>query len=163
MRALVIGAGGKIGSALVKALELAGHEPVGVTRKFLDLTALPSSIEDAIGPADVVYICAASTRFIDCESDPDAYRVNVDAPIEIAKQYMAQIVYISSEAVERALHTNYGMHKALAEIGLRAVCNPVIARLGKVDSWSMQDACEFLVSLSNARPGVYRWNAQDPE
>ncbi len=164
MKALVIGAGGKIGANLLKALEGAGHEAVGVTRKFLDLTALPQDIEAVIGSADVIYICAASTRFIDCEADPDAYRVNVDAPVEIATQYKfsgATIVYLSSEAVERALHTNYGMHKALAEMGLRAVGNPVIARLSKVDPWSMDDACDFLVKLANAKPGVYRWRAPD--
>lgn len=160
MKVMVIGANGKIGRVLVDALREAGHETVGVTRKFLDLSALPMDIPGAIGTADVVYLCAAMTRFIDCEADEQAYSVNVDAPAEIARQMApARVVYCSSEAVERALHTNYGMHKALAEISLRTVCQPVVARLSKVDPDTMEDACDFLVRMATAAPGVYRWKA----
>lgn len=157
MNALVIGAGGMIGGALCKALVDAGHEVYGTTRAELDLLDIPDGYEWSAGHADVVYICAAKTRFIDCESDRDAYRINVDAPIEIAKRY-SKVVYLSSEAVERALHTNYGMHKALAEIGIRAVCHPVIARLSKVDKDTLPDVCAFLVGLADAKPGVYHWS-----
>ncbi len=69
------------------------------------------------------------------------------------------MVFISSEAVERALHTNYGMHKALAEASLRAVCDPVIVRLHKVVPETLSTACAFLASLVTAAPGVYRWKA----
>lgn len=112
--------------------------------------------------ADVVYLCAAMTRFIDCEAVSDAYRVNVDGVVELAKKLKfsgSKIVYLSSEAVERALHTNYGMHKALAELGLSAVGNPVIARLSKVDPWSINHVCAFLIGLATAKPGLYRWSA----
>jgi dTDP-4-dehydrorhamnose reductase len=155
MKTLVIGAGGKIGSALVGALREAGHEVQGTTRKELNLLDVPETL--AFQP-DVIYICAASTRFIDCETDPQAYKVNVDGPIEVAKRFgYAKIVYLSSESVDKALHTNYGMHKALAEIGLRAVCDPRIARLGRVDPHTMSGVCNFLVGLADSKPGVYHW------
>jgi NADH dehydrogenase len=159
MKALVIGAAGTIGRALADALSAKGHETICLTRVQLDLLAIPEKWPAEFDGTDVVYLCAAMTRFIDCEANPDAYRVNVDAIIEIAQKTSAKKVYISSEAVERALHTNYGMQKALAEIGLRAVCNPVIARLSKVDPWSMDSACEFLIGLAMAKPGIYRWHA----
>ena len=157
MRATVIGAGGTIGKALCKALAAAGHEVIAVTRNELDLLNLPEWCPPPL-QGEVAYLCAAKTRFIDCEADSDAYRVNVDAPAHIGK-WFPKTIYLSSEAVERALHTNYGMHKALAEISLRAVCDPVIVRLAKVDAWSMHDACAFLIGLAKSRPGVYRWRA----
>ena len=159
MKAMVIGANGKIGSALSKALEVAGHEVMRMTRKEIDLLELPN-IFDKFGHVDVVYLCAAMTRFIDCEDNDQSYRANVDAPIGIALQvrHYAKVIYISSEAVERALHTNYGMHKALAEIGLKTVCNPVIARISKVDPWSMENLCQFLILLAGETGGLYRWH-----
>ena len=154
MRALVIGGNSYLGSALVSGLEAAGWETIVTTRQTCDLLSLPETLP----AADVVYICAASTRFIDCESDQLAYRTNVDAPIKIAQLCApAKIVYLSSEAVERALHTNYGMHKALAEVGLRAVCNPLIVRLSKVIPQRLDKCIQYLVGLTSAPPGVYHW------
>lgn len=160
MKALVIGSSGKIGAALLKALKETGHEAIGIPRQELDLLAIPDGLgAKYLGP-DVVYLCAAKSRFIDCEADPDTYRINVDAQIDLARQFgYAKIVYLSSEAVERALHTNYGMQKALAEMGLRAVCEPVIARLSKVDPDALPAACAWLAGLATAKPGVHRWHA----
>ena len=83
----------------------------------------------------------------------------MDAQIDLGKAFgYARVVFLSSEAVERALHTNYGMHKALVEMGLRAVCDPVIARIcGKVTEHNLPAVIEWLVGLSKAAPGLYRW------
>lgn len=165
--ALIIGSRGTIGKALVKALRDNGFKTFESDRASLDLRAIPSNYAarfeaNAEAHIDIVYICAAKTRFIDCEADSDGYQINVDAPMELARQFhWAKIIYLSSEAVERALHTNYGMHKALAEMGLRTVCEPVIARLSKVDPWSINHACAFLVGLASADSGVYRWRSWD--
>jgi dTDP-4-dehydrorhamnose reductase len=160
MKAIVFGAGGKIGKRLVKALEAKGIEVKPVLREDCELRNISVDLRMRLGEADVVYLCAAMTRFIDCEADSDAYSVNVDAPLEIARQYAgAKIVYLSSEAVERAIGTKYGLMKALAEISLRAISRPVIARLSKVDDWSLDDACDFLVTLATAQSGIYRWKA----
>ncbi len=154
MRALIIGGNGYIGSQLKGALENIFWEVTATYREDYDLLNLPSVQPDI----DVVYICAAMTRFIECEDDARAYRINVDAPINIAKAYpQAKIIYLSSEAVERAIHTAYGMHKALAEIGLRTVCEPVIVRLSKVEPHKLAECCTYLASLSDHRPGVYHW------
>lgn len=165
MNALVIGANGTVGKGLLPALRQAGHRAFGATRLDFDLREVPdgyaTKLEFETGEhIEAVYLCAAMTRFIDCEDNPDAYRINVDAQVELAKQFSwAQIVYLSSEAVERALRTNYGLHKAMAEASLRAVCDPVIVRLSKVGPTTLNSACAFLASMADARPGIYRWRS----
>ena len=131
MKALVIGGTGFIGSHLVDTLNTAGHKVWFTTRRTWDLAFPGEDLPDS----DVVYICAAMSRFIECEDKPMAYRVNVDGPLEVARRTTGKIIYLSSEAVERALHTNYGMHKALAELALRTQCDPIIVRLSKVDGF----------------------------
>lgn len=160
MKVLITGAGGFIGERLASYLTLSGEQVTALRRKDLDLLS-PGDLS-RFGEPSTVYLCAAKTRFIDCEDDPTAYRVNVDAQIEIAKFFnYARIIFLSSEAVERALHTNYGMHKALAEQGLRGVCDPVIARIcGKVTQDSVQSVIRWLASLMRSAPGLYRWVPQ---
>ena len=156
MRVLVTGAGGFIGASLVKTLQELDMEVLGTTREVLDLLNLGDL--ERLGGHDIVYLCAAKTRFIDCESDPTAYRINVDAQIALARHFgYAKIVYLSSEAVEKALHTAYGMHKALVEMGLGAVCSPRIARLSKVTAETLQSCCDWLADLPRKPPGVDRW------
>lgn len=155
---LVTGAAGMIGGALVSHFQMEGQQVLGTTRETLDLLD-PGNLS-RFGFPNAVYLCAGMTRFIDCETNPDAYRVNVDAQVFLAEEFNdlgAKIIYLSSEAVEKALHTNYGMHKALAEAGLRAVCKPVIARLGKVTMDTRHMAATWLHSLLIKQAGVYRW------
>lgn len=165
MNVLIVGSDGFIGAQLFRRLsERAYMKVFGTSRRgngiHLDLlcpevTRFPSNL-------DVLYLCAAMTRFIECEADPISYNVNVDAQIEIAKRHSyAKIVYLSSEAVEKALHTNYGMQKALCEMGLRTVCDPIIVRLSKVTPTNVDRATEFLESMANCHPGVYHWPGDD--
>lgn len=165
MNVLIVGIDGFIGAQLFRRLSERKHLKVfGTSRRgngiHLDLmcpnaTRFPSYL-------GAVYLCAAMTRFIDCESDPMGYRINVDAQIEIAKTHShAKIIYLSSEAVERALHTNYGMQKALCEQGLRSVCDPVIVRLSKVAPTAVDRACSYLESMLNSKAGIYHWPGDD--
>ncbi len=154
MKALVIGGTSFIGSSLVSALRGRGIDTDYTTRETLDLLAVPKKL----GVCDVVFICAAKTRLIDCEDDPTAYRINVDGPMLTARAAApSKIVFLSTEAVERALHLNYSMQKALAEISLRTVCDPVIVRLSKVTPETLDDCCDYLAGLAYAEPGIYRW------
>ena len=157
MKMLVTGAGGFIGGALVKTLQELDQDVMGTTREVLDLLALGDL--SRFGHQDVVYLCGGKTRFIDCESDPTAYRINVDAQLAIARHFLgAKIIYLSSEAVERGLHTNYGMHKALVETALWGICSPRIARIcQKVTTYNLQSCCDWLSELPRKPPGVYRW------
>lgn len=154
LKALVIGGTSFIGSHLLVHLRKHNAKTQFTTRHTLDLLNVP----DELPQADVVYICAAMTRFVECEDSRFAYRCNVDAPTQIAQRCPgSRIVYLSSEAVERAIHTAYGMHKALAEISLRQVCDPIIVRLSKVGPTTVHDCCDFLWRLSAREPGIYHW------
>jgi len=122
MKAIVIGGDSFIGSRLVDMLAERGHEVIRTSRR-MDRDALYLDMLDHgyLPECDVAFICAAVTKFIDCEYQPDAYRVNVDAPVAIASELETRrslVVYLSSEAVEKALHTAYGMQKALTEAAL---------------------------------------------
>ncbi len=150
--ALVIGGSGFIGIALAATLERRGFEVSAPSRKDFDLLNPPK-----VAPqVDIVYICAAMTKFIDCENNSLSYRINVDGPIKVANLFpVARIVFLSSEAVEKALHTNYGMQKALAELALRP--RAVIVRLSKVTNDRVFDCCDYLASLFEKPPGIYHW------
>ena len=161
MKILVIGGDGMIGKSLTQALRDRGNNVLTTSRKGtgdIDFDLMNTNV--ILPSVDAVFFCEAMTRFIECEDDERAYSCNVDAPIEIAKIYrgsLTSFVYLSSEAVERCLHTNYGMMKALAEMGLRAVCNPVIARLSKVTPDTVENVSRFLIGLLAQGPGIYRW------
>src|SRR5258707_15187062 len=97
-RALVIGGSGYIGRALVWLLNESGWMVYAPSRDALDLLAIPEDPKSWWAPWDVVYLCAAITRFIECEDQRIAYRVNVDAPIRIAQLCdPKKVVYLSSE------------------------------------------------------------------
>src|SRR5215475_5391823 len=90
MRCLIIGMDGSFGGALSRSLQRLGHEVFATTRRrdragehlFLDLAApLP-----ALPRVDVAVICAAMARLDECRRYPElAHRVNVEAPLEIAR------------------------------------------------------------------------------
>jgi nucleoside-diphosphate-sugar epimerase len=162
MKAIVIGGDGFIGSRLAAMLAEHGHEVTRTSRRTDDEGAIYLDMLDPgyLPECDVAFICAAVTRFIDCEQQPESYRVNVDAPVAIADALEARrslVVYLSSEAVEKALHTAYGLQKALTEAALAGIGNAIVARLGKTTEENVGGVCEALINLAAAgKPGRYR-------
>ena len=127
---------------------------------FYDLgVSRPNSLPDA----EVIYLVASMTRFRDCEINPDAYHVNVDAQVEIAAYHKnSHIVYISSEAAEWANQTAYGAQKRACELSLLSVCGYdrlCVVRPRKVMLEAVDSLCVYLSHLgSNRNTGVYRWD-----
>ena len=78
MRVLVTGAGGQLGTDVVRRFQEQGDDVVGVGRSSLDVSdraAVDAAVLD--GSFDVVVNAAAWTAVDDCESDPDrAFLVN---------------------------------------------------------------------------------------
>jgi CDP-6-deoxy-D-xylo-4-hexulose-3-dehydrase len=119
-RALVIGASGLTGSALVRTLEAEGWAVTGTAMsrprhglRALDLAdaAAVSALIHELAP-NVVFLAAAFTHVDGCEDDPArARRVNVDGPRACATACHAiggVLVFYSSEYVFDGEHGPYG-------------------------------------------------------
>lgn len=150
---LILGANGYIGQALAEVMEEMGCDVSALSRQEFDITGdIPSDFANY----DAVFVCAGMSKFIECEEDRAAYRVNVDGPMALAAK-VPKMVYLSSDVVERALHTGYGLQKAVAEVGLLAMRNTVVARICKrVNRANLILVCKALVELAGKPPGLYR-------
>jgi dTDP-4-dehydrorhamnose reductase len=95
VKALVLGASGQVGAALVLALRSRGHEALGTYAQHpapaatlpLDLRDAPA-VEQAIASAKPDWIlCPAGLSWVDyCEEHPDeAFALNRDAPLAAAR------------------------------------------------------------------------------
>ena len=175
---LVIGGDGMVGTALRHELERRHLPWTASTRRghfistvdwpqriFIDLAA--HDFRDWNLPVIVkgtVYLVAAMTRFVDCESNPIAWRVNVDGPIALAQNYSkrgAFVVFISSEAVEKASATAYGRQKAFTESYMHAI-DAAIVRPSKIPVDQADAFASAVVDIGTARkPGLTRWKASE--
>lgn len=162
---LVIGGDGFIGSALVRSLiDKATFELIVTSRRQnLPRGWFYLNLEHAIDILpfhDVCFIVAAVNGFQGCEGNPISYRVNVDAPIAIAKQSCLRRgfpVFISSDSVEWCGTTAYARQKALAEIGV-TMCNGAIVRSCRITAANLERFIEFLISVGiNRVPGIFRF------
>jgi dTDP-4-dehydrorhamnose reductase len=172
MRALVVGGGGLIGTALCAALEQNGHRAFGTQRRdttapdYLDLARDPLGVfGDGVSPMSFqcVYFVAAVTGFANCEGNPQAHRVNVDAPIALADfltgKYGVFSVFVSSEAVEWS-SSAYARHKMLVETHLRARFpeRAAIVRPTKINAANVTEFSRWLARIGeHTQAGVHRW------
>lgn len=111
MRALVIGASGQVGAALLRALRARGHEAVGSAARHLFAGLVPLDFTDAAATDRLIaetrpdwVMCPAALSHVDyCEEHPDeALAVNVRAPVAAAQaagRAGAGFVYFSSDYV----------------------------------------------------------------
>jgi dTDP-4-dehydrorhamnose reductase len=103
MKIAIIGAGGRLGAALVRGWR-EKFEIVGFDRRALDL-ADPDKLRQRIGAlnADTVINCAALTNVDCCETHrEEAFRVNADAPrvlAEICRDKEAKLIHIGTDYV----------------------------------------------------------------
>src|SRR4051794_15493809 len=98
MKIVVIGSGGRLGSALTKEWQKSGDDVVGFNHPALDL-ASAAAIHAALAPLDfdVLVNCAAQTNVDRCKTHPDeAMRLNAWAVRDIGK--------ICAEKNRRCIH-----------------------------------------------------------
>ena len=104
MKIVIIGAGGRLGAALLRAYGEGTNEVSGFTRAQLDLTD-SERLHEALDPLefDFVINCAALTNVDACEKYPaEATRVNAEAPevlAQICQQKKARLIHISTDYV----------------------------------------------------------------
>lgn len=129
----------------------------GAKNYFDYLWSSPSSLP----AARVIYLVGGITKFKPCETDPDAYRINVDAQVAIAAHHEAShIVYVSSEAAEWPNQTAYGAQKRACELALMAICYKrlSIVRPGQIRADNVNEVCALIADVANERrTGVARW------
>tara|TARA_B100000315_G_scaffold255777_1_gene300039 strand:+ start:127 stop:1044 length:918 start_codon:yes stop_codon:yes gene_type:complete len=106
---LVVGADGFLGSRLVSQLIQQGHNVTGTTRRrgavapdrvFLDLNEPENfKISDNV---ECVFILAGITNYGHCETDPDAWKVNVEGIPYLASCFLKAgvfVIFISTNSV----------------------------------------------------------------
>ena len=158
---LVIGGRGLVGTALVKHL-LDERLPVIVTtRQQLDLSKRLPAI---LPTGDFVYLVAAIPKLVYCEQHPaESWRVNVDAPIALAKYYSRRdtfVTFVSSDAVETCGNTAYGRQKTAAEAFMHTI-DAAIVRPSRIPPEKASKLAKFLVDVARWREaGVHHWAAE---
>src|SRR5512146_2311629 len=101
--ALVLGGAGFVGSAVVRALEAAGHT-VAVAGTGPERDPLTRERIAALAPTELVVFCAGSSSVAASIADPGRERDKTVAPLEHLLRVMAtwphaRLVFVSSAAV----------------------------------------------------------------
>lgn len=176
MKALVIGGDAKLGVALRNILMIEDHGKHSVLyttrrkigRYSIDAGAIGldmlhpnwSALGDAISRVTNIYIIAAVTKVVDCESDPNTWRVNADFPVALAigSRYSGKerasdpphVTFMSSDAVERAPNLVYSRQKAYAETVVLQNSGCVI-RSARITDDNITDLCDALIQFGEER------------
>jgi len=145
---LVIGGRGLVGSALCSRLRQLSFE-YEFTARSQNGGAIQFDLEHGdhkkLPAADVIYLVAAQTSTIACEADRiRTWRVNVDAPLNIARSQSG--------------HMEYGRQKAHAEAALAFRPRTAIVRPSRLNQERVADFANFLVEIGTKRDaGLYPW------
>lgn len=153
---LVFGANSFLGAKLIRVLQEQNINVVGTTRRksevsdsciFLDLCddELNFNIPQSVNHA---YLLAGIWNYTECETDPNAWKVNVVNMTRFAKQLLEQgifVTFVSTNAVfggERPwCHENdehkplfpYAQQKSSAEVAIKVVAE----ELGEIDKFNV--------------------------
>lgn len=104
LKIVVLGSGGRLGSALVREWRAEGHHVLGLSRQLLDIGNF-STVRETLGAQDfdVLVNCAALTNVDYCETHADeAQRLNGEAVATIAdvcSRKRARCIHISTDYV----------------------------------------------------------------
>ncbi|MBW4438713.1 MAG: dTDP-4-dehydrorhamnose reductase [Pleurocapsa minor GSE-CHR-MK-17-07R] len=137
MRILIIGAEGRLGSAISRHAQAAGHDVVESTMALLDITDFPAvSARFADVRPELVVHAAAWTDVDGCARDPEKALVNngiaSGGVAMAARQVAAPVVYVSTNEVFSGAHDRayreddapqpanpYGYSKWVGEVAVR--------------------------------------------
>jgi dTDP-4-dehydrorhamnose reductase len=166
MRALIIGGDSRLGQALVPQLLLGQHEVICTSRRadrrssdvFFDM--LEPRLATSYCSGWRMFIVAAVTGIVKCERDPDAWRINADAPARLARHALNEAIFVSSDAVEIAPHTAYAKQKAYAELAVLAAGGSVLRPAAITSPEAYESVAKALVALvETGNNELRRWRA----
>ena len=125
MKIVVLGAGGRLGAALVRELR-PNYDVAGFNHAQLDLSNL-EGLREKVGatPFDVLINVAAFTNVDGCETERDrAFRINAEAPgvlAEICSEKDAKLIHFSTDYVfdgeKRAPYTEEDLANPISAYG----------------------------------------------
>jgi dTDP-4-dehydrorhamnose reductase len=171
MKAIVLGASGLLGKALMR--EWTGDEVVGLTSRDADIRDA-GKVGEVLEKArpDWIVLAAAYTNVDECESHPDlAMAVNRDGPVNVAqaaKRFGAKLLFISSDYVFDGKKTSpyeagdarnpqsvYGRSKAEAEVRLLEILpDCCIARTSWLFGTGGKCFPDTILKLAATRPAL---------
>lgn len=179
MRALVVGGDSRIAGYLRDEL-LVSHEVVATSRRGAPDVWFDLERPCELPTADVAYLCAGVTKFLECAQNEDRARlINVTNTLKAVASLVergARVVYLSSSAADTLQDSAYGRLKLEAERGLLAHGDHVaIYRFGPVafpgrncypDGPYQPVKPELLVrelacAMTRWRPGIHRLHVLD--
>lgn len=102
LKVAVLGCNGMLGSDLVKACELAGHQVTGLDLPQVDIRDF-NNVRENMPQVDWVFNCAAYTRVDDAEQHrPEAFAVNAEGAHSVARvcaRRGIKLIHISTDYV----------------------------------------------------------------
>lgn len=176
MRSIIVGGDSNLGRVLASRLVSTpgvvvycttrrpiAYASLGLTHLDLREPLFPPDLAPVLrsGVPGVVYIMAAITGIMRAETDPDAWRVNAEAPVLLARHASAlgwHVVFVSSGTVERAQHTALARQKSYADLGVLMCGGCVVRPLPFVPPEKYDEVAALLAHIGEARvAGVVRW------
>ena len=149
MKTAVFGSSGWLGSHLIFKKELGDISPFN--RQSFNLDNGDLSI---IIPHDLAFLCAGTKGFAENEGNRQAFRSDVDGNIRLARHLLRQgtfVVFVSTDAVEWALHTAYARNRFMVELAIGGEPNVAIFRPAKFTEATIAE-----VALACAKVGLQR-------
>ena len=173
MRVLVTGAGGQVGTELVRVCAAAGDEVAAADRRTVDVGDRDAVLGTVLSTApDVVVHCGAWTAVDACESDPErAWRDNALAcrwVAEACRRAGAHLVHLSTDYVfsgeqerpyvewdEVGPRSVYGRSKLAGEVEIRAgLPGATIVRTSWVNGAGGPNVTRMVLAALAADPDV---------
>ena len=152
---LVTGATGVLGSAIVAR----GAQPFEMR-----LEEVPNVFTITRHDWDAMILCAGTKGFAECEGNRKAFRADVDGNIRLARHLLKHstfVVFVSTDAVEWALHTAYARNRFMVELAIGGQPNVAIVRPSKFTAETVGPLADLCVQIATERrEGLHEWGTR---
>lgn len=156
MKTAVFGSRGMLGSHLIWKKELGEISPFNRESFPLDGGDLSTIL-----PHDLAFLCAGTKGTEACEGNREAFRSDVDGNIRLSRHLLKQgtfVVFVSTDAVEWALHTAYARNRFMVELAIGNEPNVAIFRPGKFTESNVSEVAKACAEVGLQRKeGLTRW------
>ena len=110
---------------------------------------------------DLAFLCAGTKGFAECEGNRAVFRSDVDGNIRLARYLLKQgtfVVFVSTDAVEWALHTAYARNRFMVELAIGNEPNVAIFRPAKFTQETVAEVARVCAEVGLKRKeGLTRW------